>query len=656
MIHVGAGRMGCVVFALSLAAGTADALGGTVQLVTTAKDRQASGTNAQESAYGDPSHQTATNPDELLVFLKAGTDPAAYGSQYGLNVAYGLASNHNAYVFSLDPASGQSAGDVLKRVTADTQSVRAAYINERTGNVLFGFTPNDPYFHKGSPTPEAAGQWHLSNEHGTNVDVKVLGAWNQGVTGKGVTIGIVDDGIETAHPDLAGNYKPSDSWDFAHPNLGGNDSDPNHFLLLEGHGTAVAGLAAAQGGNGIGVTGAAPEANVAALRWSIFLQDTAMLVDATLYRSSNGIETIDVKNHSYGVVSEFILKTAEADALSVSAADKTIHVFAAGNSAMDVNTMDVQNSHEAITVSAVGSDGRFAEYSNFGAALFVCSPSNSAEGLTITTTDRTIGGYNDPGTSDGDAFPDTSYTSKFGGTSASAPVVAGIMALGKQVRPNMDTRFAKHLLVLSSDVIDPTDSSLFGDGWITNSAGNQFNQNYGFGLVNAAQFVDLAHQYAGVTQMITEDTGVIQVDEAIVDGSVISRQFQISSQVSLEDILVTIDFEHGWSGDLNIELTSPTGTTSRLLLGGWHQTGPWERGNWTFLSNAFWGENPYGLWTITLADIWEMDSGRWYSFSVQANMGELIPVPLPAAAWAGLAMLGMLGGFRSLRRRHRTHC
>ncbi|NMC18938.1 MAG: S8 family serine peptidase, partial [Thermogutta sp.] len=114
--------------------------------------------------------------------------------------------------------------------------------------------PNDPLFVE---------QWHLLNtgqSGGTmGQDVRVTGVWDN-YQGDGVVIGIVDDGIETTHPDLVANYRADLSYDY----LAG-DTDPQ-AETFDFHGTAVAGVAAASGNNGLGVTGAAFDAQLAALR------------------------------------------------------------------------------------------------------------------------------------------------------------------------------------------------------------------------------------------------------------------------------------------------------------------------------------------------------------------------------------------------------
>lgn len=79
--------------------------------------------------------------------------------------------------------------------------------------------------------------WYLNREG--NLNMNVQGAWDQGISGRGVAVTILDDGIEKDHPDLIDNYDPLASTD-----INDNDSDPNpryDFSDSNRHGTRCAG-------------------------------------------------------------------------------------------------------------------------------------------------------------------------------------------------------------------------------------------------------------------------------------------------------------------------------------------------------------------------------------------------------------------------------
>ncbi len=582
---------------------------------------------AAEKARGEPS--------ELLIFLHPGTDPAAYARDHGLVHTHTLRSDPDAHVFSApDGATAKAAHD---RSKADARA-RKVFFNERTQRIHCAWTPDDPYYNNDNNPAGFPGQWHLGNGASTT-HANLVPAWNRDITGTGVLFAIVDDCLQINHPDLQPNYVAADSWDF-----GQNDGDPspvhNGGSTEDRHGTSVAGVAAARGGNGIGVTGAAPLAGLAGLRVDFPTQTSQMFVDATLYHSSGGNTNIKVKNHSYGYSTPFVDTQAERDAVATSAAAGTIHCFAAGNergnAGQDSNKEDVQSSPDVIAVAAIGSDGKFSYYSSFGANVFVTAPSSGAAGLFgITTTDRTAGnGYNRTTTgSDGDAFPDRDYTSTFGGTSSATPLVAGVITLAKQVQPNLNVRFAKHLLVRASRLVDSTDSTVEGGGdgstpgsaWKTNAAGRKFNENYGFGMIDADALTQEAVLWSGVTALQTESTGTVTVTAGSIPDNTpsgVNRTFALASTTPLEEMLVTLDVTHTYRGDLEAYLTSPSGTMSRLAIVSGGDNG--VNLSWTFVSNAFWGENPAGTWTLNVRDVAAVDVGTWNTFAVTARVGQLV--------------------------------
>jgi subtilisin family serine protease len=98
-------------------------------------------------------------------------------------------------------------------------------------------TPNDPLF----AAEPAAAQWDLADLHRI-------------ATGRGVSVAVVDSGIEASHPDLAGQVAVNRNFVAGHP------------AAAEAHGTGVAGIIAAKAGNGVGIAGVAPDARLLGLR------------------------------------------------------------------------------------------------------------------------------------------------------------------------------------------------------------------------------------------------------------------------------------------------------------------------------------------------------------------------------------------------------
>jgi hypothetical protein len=204
------------------------------------------------------------------------------------------------------------------------------------------------------------------------------------------------------------------------------------------------------------------------------------------------------------------------------------------------------------------------------------------------------------------------------------------MALGLQANPNMTVRLAKHLLARSSDRVDLADATETSDGgWRTNAAGFVFNQNYGFGKINADRFTRLAVNYAGVTPLgIYGYAEPVPVNLPLHAKS--SAQFSLSLDVTnpMETVEMRLVITNIVCRDLEVFLTAPSGTRSRMLMRGLNDTnGALESLAWTCVSHAFWGENPMGNWTVTVTNTGSIEGGPWLSCQIAAYTG--LPVPRP---------------------------
>jgi subtilisin-like proprotein convertase family protein len=581
----------------------------------------------KKQRIADTDEPTVSPLPQISVKLAAGTNPQVFAAFYGTTVSRIYPGN--SVVLNASFAAIPALLNAMKQdraVLSAAQETRVRYVRHQ-------FAPNDPFYNFNNPTG-FPGQWHLhnsSNLGGANIDVNAPQAWISNTPGAGVVIGIVDDGLERTHEDLNPNYSAANSFDF-----GQNDSDPMPVYADDDHGTSVAGVAGARGGNQLGVVGSAPFGSLAGLRCDFVSGTNTMFANATEYRSSGANTQIKIKNHSYGVTATYVNTTLEQAALNNSANSGTIHVWSAGNSrgssSQDSNVAMLQNNPNSITVAALGANGILANYSNFGACVFVTAPSSgnfSAQGqVGITTTDRAGNSGINPAF---DNFPNTAYTSVFGGTSSAAPLVAGVLALVKQANPNLTPRLAKHLLARFSTQVDVSDSTQSSDGgWVTNAGGFKFNANYGFGNINAEALVQNANTFSGVTPLTTTTTGTVNVSAAIPDATVnntspgiILRSFNINSTQKLEEVLVTLNITHTWRGDIEAYLTSPSGTRSRLMQRAGSDSED-NISNWTFCTNKFWGESPQGTWSLEVRDMFVGDVGTWNNFSVLFRQGDVV--------------------------------
>ena len=318
--------------------------------------------------------------------------------------------------------------------------------------------PDDPYLDQ---------QWHLINEGQRGfvpgVDINAEEAWDV-TDGAGTLIAVIDSGVDIDHPDI----RVIDGPDFIDGDASSDPQDGNN------HGTAVAGLAAGTGNNGVGTAGVAYGAEVYGLR---LINGTSTL-ESTYNTFVDAVDAgADVINNSWGVetgCSGFPrLSAIEAgyDYAEENGREGlgTVIVFAAGNDACDVRPNGLLFHPSVIAVAAISGDDTRENYSNFGPWVDIGAPSGR-----IVTAD--LVGAEGGGNVDGD--PD--YTSNFGGTSAAAPQVAGVAALMMAANPRLLASQIRTVLCDTS-VQNHLDSGQWDE--------TGFNPLYGCGRIDAGAAV-----------------------------------------------------------------------------------------------------------------------------------------------------------------------
>lgn len=479
-----------------------------------------------------------------------------------------------------------------------------------SGALVGRFVPNDTLF---------PNQWHLwqTNAVGagntSGIDVNVIDAWNL-YKGSGVVVGIVDDGLQISHPDLNPNIATNAlihrDWNDSTP----NDPSPSS---LNAHGTAVAGLVAARGNNALGVSGVAPEARLAGLRLTAGVPSDADEVEAFGWRN----DIISIKNNSWGPADDgtSIFKLPTAVAAALANATRTgrgglgeIFLWSNGNGGSytaaqfvtDSSNYDgYANSIYVISVAALAANGQPSYYSEKGGNVSVTAPSSGYSAGTfvntpaITTTDLA-------GTA---GYSSTDYTSSFGGTSASAPMVAGVVALMLQANPLLGWRDVKEILIRTARPIDTGDS-----GWVNNQAGLKFNPWYGAGLVDATEAVNLALEWENLESMQSASAAKTGLNLAVPDNNVdgVSVDLPISANFRVESVAVTVSALHLYRGDLVFTLISPSGTQARLTGGVRYLDSNSHLTDVTFTTPFLWGEPSAGTWQVRAADEWVAVRGR----------------------------------------------
>ena len=551
---------------------------------------------------------------QVHVTLNEGADVNAVAAAVGVAKVDAPAYAPGQYIFH---CGDQGGALVLMEELRKLPAVKTA--NAMMARTLGKkFTPNDTYFAYNASYEGY--QWHLKNtgqnSGTTGVDLNVSTAWDT-VKGTGVTLAIVDDGVEFTHPDLAPNYLASASWDFRD-----NDSDPSPIDVEDNHGTSVAGLAVAAGNNGAGVSGVAPSAKFAALRIDLNTTPDDQVSDSLAYKN----DIIQIKSNSYGPVDTGytvegngpLVEAALLDGVTNGRAGQgVIYVVAAGNGAIEGDNSNYDgfaNSIYTIAVAGVSDDGTPTYFAEPGANIVASALGDNEDDQGITTTDRTgADGYNidDPSAYN---FLNPDYTMDFGGTSACAPEAAGVVALMLQTKSTLGWRDVQEILIASATQNNTTDLD-----WTTNAAGYRFNHKYGAGLINAAAAVTKAATWTNHGTQTSVSMDQLALNLAIPDypsttGVTTNFDFSTQAPIRVEHATVTVDISHPTRGELEILLISPSGMVSRLAERHDDLTSDYQ---WTFMSVRHWGEQSTGTWKLQVIDREKTNTGTIVSATVK---------------------------------------
>lgn len=448
--------------------------------------------------------------------------------------------------------------------------------------------------------PLTVDQWYITGMIGAQETVH-LNIRNTSYSGDGVLVSVVDNGVDMGHEDLVKQIAQ-----------GGYSYLPQEYDFSEAdHGTAVAGIIAAQAGNGLGIRGVAPGAKIVpfnALRAPAIsnLADALVREKERVWVSSNSWGDFNSWGEPMGLRS--ILKAALEDGTRYGRNGKGIvYIFSAGNGNAEKNSLPTDNvnysglvnNRYTVPVCAVDEHGVKASYSEVGATLVVCAPSKGAA-LGISTTDaKGDYGYNPKVFPNGD-YQNSAYTRNFSGTSASAPMVAGVAALVLEANPNLGWRDVRAVLAKSASKNDASHVD-----WVRNGAGLFVNHSYGFGVVDAVAAIELAKQWQNYpVEKVLEVSKEVNQHIPDNDSSGIQSTITTGEDMTIEFVEVYVDASaHERLGDLEITLRSPAGSISRLAE--YHHeafAGYFRYKNWRFGSMRHLEESGKGDWILEVKD------------------------------------------------------
>ncbi|MCP3871225.1 MAG: S8 family serine peptidase [Gammaproteobacteria bacterium] len=542
--------------------------------------------------------------DSIYVEFKEDADTDAVNhllSKHHLEIAEAADEVDNAFVVRLTSASKANPIRIANSLAA-SKHVRLAEPDFSVRASLAAYSPADSLFPM---------QWHLQNTGGfglkAGADVSAPQAWDISRGDRSKVVCIMDDGVQTSHPEFSSPGKVVEPYDF-----GENDTDAAPVLSNDNHGTACAGVAVADE-NGDGVMGIAPNCALMPIRTSGMISDQS-IKDLFDYARTHGADIISC---SWGVAAKFFtLSTRMKNAIKRAATEGRnglgcVILFAAGNEDSPVDGIKdgsrVRSGFaihpDVIAISASNSRDERSHYSNYGPDIWVCAPSSGAGGRGIVTTDRTGGA----------GYQEGAYTTveRFGGTSSSTPLVAGICGLILSVNADLTSEEVKDILRKSAEKIDQENGNYNAEG---------HSEWYGWGRVNAFRALDEARQrqVSLPTRIVSfERSPALPIPDNRATGT--NDLIHVDNASPVRSVAVALEITHSYRGDLRVELIAPSGHTVPLhnRQGGSRDDliANYNLENTPSLA-GFSGEAARGEWALRVSDLANADLGTLVSWKL----------------------------------------
>ncbi|ETN70856.1 convertase P-domain protein [Necator americanus] len=489
------------------------------------------------------------------------------------------------------------------------------------------------------PDPLYQDQWYLVGRAVGNYDMNVREAWLMGYAGRNVSVSILDDGIQRDHPDLITNYDPLASTD-----INDHDDDPTPQNNGDNkHGTRCAGEVAAIAGNSYCGVGVAFKAKIGGVR----MLDGAVSDSVEAASLSLNQHHIDIYSASWGPEDDGktfdgpgpLAREAFYRGIKNGRNGKgNIFVWASGNGGSRQDSCSADGYTTSVYTLSISS----ATYDNHRPWYLEECPSSIA-------TTYSSANINQPAIVTVDV--PAGCTKMHTGTSASAPLAAGIIALALEANPALTWRDMQHIVLRTAN---PT--PLLGNpGWSQNGVGRMISNKFGYGLMDGGALVRLAKTWKTVPE---QHICTYEYKLAAPNPRPINGRFQMNFTLDvngcesgtpvlyLEHVQVHATVRYSKRGDLKLTLFSPSNTRSVLLpprpqdfnSNGFHK--------WPFLSVQQWGEDPRGTWVLMVESVTNNPSATgtfhdWtlllYGTADPAQPGDRVhpPTPVPSQSMLG---------------------
>jgi len=339
--------------------------------------------------------------------------------------------------------------EALVRALGDNSAVEYAQLNHY---IQLCVTPNDMFY-------SSNGSWGQSYDDMWAIKkMEADKAWDITTGISDIVVAVIDSGVDYNHPELRGRViKGYDFSDY--------DDDP---MDEDGHGTHIAGIIAAGGNNGAGISGLAWDCRILAIK--VLPYGTELdVADAIIYAAHHaaGVDVINLSlrlldTESSPIVSDAIYEAANKDIVVVAAAGN----LTAGQTS-DVSKIVPANHPEVIAVTSTDMNDEVSSFSCAGDAVDIAAPGGGSGNINeiynvLSLKCSQPDSYYNP-------FVVSDYYLRLGGTSMAAPFVSGLAALILSKNPGLTKYEVEQIIKNNADDIAPL-------GW---------DSKTGFGRINA---------------------------------------------------------------------------------------------------------------------------------------------------------------------------
>jgi subtilisin family serine protease len=478
-------------------------------------------------------------------------------------------------------------------------------------------------------------QWHLKTTTVNGITISAsanVEAAHQITQGQGITVAVIDDGIDIDHVEFRSLGKVVAPRDATQSSNNPRPKDPGY---TEDHGTACAGVACADGSSQ--ASGVAPQAKLMPIRLASGL-GSQQEANAFRWAADNGADVISCSwgpedgrwfnpnDPLHNRISPLPASTKLAIDYATTqgrGGKGCVVLFAAGNGNESVDNDGYASYEGVIAVAACNDRGKRSIYSDFGNAVWCAFPSSDLEGSTLVpnptpltpgiwTTDRTGNpGYNQGTLTGGDVTGN--YTNSFGGTSSSCPGAAGVAALVLAVNPNLRWQQVKDIFRRACDKIDPSGGLYDANGW---------SKFYGNGRLNAQTAVTLAQPQPQNSVVVVRN-----FNQMLPDLQAVSVQLEVGETTPVERLSVIVEILHSYIGDLIVSLIPPSDLGLNQIILHNRSGGATRNLKQTFDAVTiptladFQDKTAKGTWKLEVQDMAVRDEGQLVKFGVELFFG-----------------------------------